>query len=128
MTKYLSLKEILRLHFQVIEDFGGSHGTRDEERVASLVLAPQQEVFGTEQYPDIFQKAAVYIRNLIGDHPFVDGNKRTGTAVVGIFLQRNGYSLTATPKELENFAVEVAIKKPEIVEIATWLKDHTAKN
>src|SRR5579859_8153581 len=119
MTKYLSLKEILRLHFQVIEDFGGPHGVRDEGRLASLVYAPKQEVFGVEQYPDIYQKAAVYIRNLIGDHPFVDGNKRTAVTATGIFLSRNGLKLTATPKQLEDFAIHIATKKPEISEIVS---------
>ncbi len=127
MTSYLSLKEILRLHFQVIEDFGGSHGTRDEGRLLSLVMAPRQEVFGQEQYPNVYQKAGVYIRNLIGDHPFVDGNKRTGTIVAGIFLARNGYSLTATPKELEDFAVDIAVKKLSVEQIAAWLKNHSQK-
>lgn len=127
MKNYLSLKEVLRLHFQVIEDFGGSHGTRDEERLASLVLAPRQEVFGVEQYADIFQKAAVYIRNLIGDHPFVDGNKRMAVTVAGLFLQRNDYHLTATPTELEDFAVDVAVKKLKVAEIATWLKNHSVQ-
>lgn len=127
MTKYLGLKEILRLHFQVIENYGGSHGVRDEERLASLVLAPQQVVFSTEQYSDIFQKAAVYMRNLIGDHPFVDGNKRTAVTVVGIFLDRNGRKLTASPNELEDFAVRIATKKSDIPEITEWFKKHSEK-
>lgn len=127
MTKYLSLKEVLRLHFQIIEDFGGSHGIRDENRLASLILAPKQEVFGIQQYPSIFQTAAVYVRNLIGDHPFVDGNKRTSVTVATIFLARNNYILTASPKELEDLAMEVAVKKLEIAEIAAWLKAHTRK-
>ena len=124
MIQYLSVEEILRLHFQVIEDFGGSHGVRDEGRLASLVMAPAQEVFGAEQYPGIYQKAAVYLRNLIGDHPFVDGNKRAGVTVAGVFLLRSGYNLTASTKELEDFAVLVATGKLEVPAIADWLKRH----
>lgn len=127
MTKYLTLEEILRLHFQVVEDFGGSHGVRDEGRLASLSEAPRQEVFGVEQYPDVFLKSAVYMRNIIADHPFVDGNKRTAVACAGVFLGRNGLHLTATPKGLEDFAVYVATKKPEVPEIAAWFKTHSAK-
>ena len=127
MTSYLSLEEILRLHFQVIEDFGGTHGVRDEKRLASLTLAPQQEVFGAKQYPDIFQKAAVYARNLIGDHPFVDGNKRTAVTTAVIFLNRNSYELIAKPKELEDFAVKIAVSKLGVPEIAAWLKKHSIK-
>jgi death-on-curing protein len=121
---YLSVEEILRLHFQVIEDFGGSHGVRDENRLRSVVEAPRQEVFGQEQYPSVFEKAAVYLRNIIGDHPFTDGNKRTAVTVCGIFLARNGYALTANPKELEDFAVRVATDHLSVAEITNWLESH----
>ena len=85
--QYLSLEEILRLHFQLIEDFGGSHGVRDENRLKSVVNAPQQETFGQEQYPALYEKAAVYLRNIIGDHPFSNGNKRTAvTAEIAAWL------------------------------------------
>jgi death-on-curing protein len=125
MTQYLSLEEILRLHFQVVEDYGGSHGVRDEGRIQSVVEAPQQAVFGVEQYETIHEKAAVYLRNIIGDHPFADGNKRTGVTVAGIFLQRNGMKLTATTKELEDFAVQVAVEHLDVVAISKWLQAHS---
>jgi len=119
---YLTLEEILRLHFAVIEDYGGSHGVRDEERLKSVVAAPQQEIFGAEQYPDIFEKAAVYMRNIIGDHAFADGNKRSGVTVAGVFLLRNGITLTAQPKELEDFAVQIAVEHLDVPIIAAWLR------
>jgi len=125
MTKYLSLEEILRLHFQVIEDFGGSHGVRDENRIKSVIEAPRQTVFGQEQYPGLLEKAAVYVRNIIGDHPFTDGNKRTAVTICGLFLMRNNVKLTATPKELEDFAVRVATKRLGVTDIAAWLKQHS---
>ena len=125
MTRYLTLEEILRLHFQVIADFGGSHGVRDEDRLKSLVLAPKQEVFGAEQYPGLHDKAAVYMRNIIGDHAFADGNKRSGVTVAGVFLLRNGMQLTATPKELEDFAVQVAVEHLDVPTIAAWLRFHS---
>ncbi|HSX53503.1 MAG TPA: type II toxin-antitoxin system death-on-curing family toxin [Patescibacteria group bacterium] len=123
--KYVGLEEILRLHFQIIEDFGGSHGVRDEGRLQSVVQAPKQIVFGEEQYPSIFDKAAVYLRNIIGDHPFSDGNKRTAVTVCGIFLARNGIVLRADPKDLENFTVKVATHHLKVDEIATWLKQNS---
>jgi death-on-curing protein len=121
-VKYLTLEEVLRLHFQVIEEYGGSHGIRDDERLQSVVLAPQQEIFGKEQYPDVYEKAAVYMRNIIGDHAFTDGNKRSGVTVAGVFLIRNGILQTATPKELEDFAVEVAVERLDVPTIAAWLR------
>lgn len=125
--KYLSAEEILRLHFQVIEDYGGSHGIRSEARLKSVVVAPQQTIFGSDQYPNLFEKAAVYMRNIIGDHPFADGNKRTGTVVAGIFLIRNGCEIYCSTKELEDFAVKVATAKLDIPVIAKWLETHSRK-
>lgn len=122
---YLDVEEILRLHYQVIVDYGGSHGVRDENRLLSVVAAPQQAVFGKEQYPSIYEKAAAYLRNLIGDHLFFDGNKRTAVTVMAIFLSRNGVLLTATPKELEDFAVTVATEHLDVLAIAAWLRAHT---
>jgi death-on-curing protein len=124
---YLLLEEILILHFNVIEDFGGSHGVRDEARIKSVVEVPKQEAFGTEQYPSVCEKAAVYMRNIIGDHPFSDGNKRTGTVVAGVFLMRNGLMLNVSNKELEDFAVCVAVEHLEVAEITKWLESNSKK-
>jgi death-on-curing protein len=128
MVKYLTLEDILRLHFQVIEDYGGSHGVRDQQRIKSVVLAPQQAVFGEEQYPDLYEKAAVYMRNIIADHAFSDGNKRSGTTVAAVFLDLNGVELTALPKELEDFAVQVAVEHLDVPTIAAWLRAHSKKS
>jgi len=124
MTYYFTIEEILRLHFQIVEDFGGLHGVREEGRLKSLVAAPRQEVFGIEQYKSVCEKAAVYLRNIIADHPFADGNKRTAVTACGIFLSRNGRTLQATPEELEDFAVKVATKHLSIADIAAWLEAH----
>ncbi len=128
MIEYLSLEEILRLHFQVIEDYGGSHGVRDEGRLISVIDAPRLEVFGVEQYPSIYEKAAVYLRNIIGDHSFTDGNKRTAVTVSGVFLARNGIRLTTSPKELEDFTIRIAVEHLEIPKIADWIKLNSSGN
>lgn len=125
---YLSEEEILLIHHQLIKRYGGTHGVRDLNRIKSVVVAPQQVAFGHHQYPDIFQKAAVYTRNIIADHPFFDGNKRTGMAAAVMFLKRNSYKFLAKKGEVEDFAVHVAVKKPEVGEIADWLKQHSKKN
>lgn len=119
---YLNAEEILRLHFQIIEDYGGSHGVRDEGRLKSIIAAPKQHVFGHEQYPTLFDKAAVYLRNISGGHPFIDGNKRTALTVCGLFLGRNNITLTANPKEVESFTVRIATEHLSIEVIAGWLK------
>jgi death-on-curing protein len=124
MTRYLTDKEVLLAHFKLIERYGGSHGVRNLERVKSVVAAPQQAVFGVEQYPDLFEKAAVYMRNIIGDHPFTDGNKRTGVTVAIMFLQLNDHEFVTQKGELEDFAVRVATEHLDVAAIAAWLKAH----
>jgi death-on-curing protein len=124
-VKYLTLEEILRIHFQVIEDFGGSHGVRDEGRLESVISAPAQHIFNKEQYPTIYEKAAFYLRNIIGDHPFTDGNKRTALTVCAIFLYRNSYSFNTDQKTLEKFIITVATNHLSIIEISNWLKINT---
>ncbi len=123
--KYLTLEDILRLHFELIEDFGGSHGVREGERLKSVIEAPRQQIFGQEQYATVFEKAAVYARNIIADHPFVDGNKRSGITCMAVFLLGNGYMLTAKPKDLEDFAVQIAVEHLDVEAIAQWLQKHT---
>ncbi|MHB1864554.1 MAG: type II toxin-antitoxin system death-on-curing family toxin [Candidatus Saccharimonadales bacterium] len=124
-VKYLNLEEILRLHFQVIEDYGGRHGVRDESRLKSVVQSPKQIVFGEEQYASLYDKAAVYLRNIIGDHPFSDGNKRTAVTVCVIFLVRNGINFNVNPRDLENFTIKVATDHLQIDEITSWLSNHS---
>ena len=126
--EYVDAEEILLIHYQLIERYGGSHGTRDLSRVKSVALASSQHVFKDEQYKTVFEKASVYARNIITDHPFRDGNKRTGIATAAMFLEKNGYSLRAKKGEVENFAVEIAVNKLSIEAIATWLKQHTDKS
>lgn len=125
--QYLSVEDILRLHFQVIEDYGGSHGVRSEGRLESVVFAPQQSVFGNDQYQTIYEKAAVYARNIIGDHPFADGNKRTGMTVAGVFLIRNGHEINCSDQQLEDFALSVATDKLDVPAVADWLAAHSKK-
>ena len=122
MIRYIAEEELLLTHFKLIERYGGSRGVRDLARIKSVIAAPKQEVFGAEQYPDLFEKAAVYARNIIGDHPFVDGNKRTGVTVAVMFLVKNGKGFSARKGELEDFAIQVATEHLDITAIAAWLQ------
>ncbi len=126
--RYFDIEELLLLHHVIIEEFGGSHGVRDEGRLQSALAAPAQDVFGKELYPSVFEKAAVYVRSIIADHPFVDGNKRSAITLASLFLMRNGYKPVALPKELEDFAVRVAVEHLNVPAIAAWFKNHSKPN
>jgi death-on-curing protein len=124
---YFNEEEILLIHYKLIERFGGTHGIREIERLRSALNAPKHLIFGRDQYESIFDKAAVYIRNIIGDHPFVDGNKRTGISAGIFFLQKNDTPIHINTGELEDFAVRVAVEKLDVETIAKWLNNNSSK-
>lgn len=123
--RYITLDELLELHTLSISKFGGSAGVRDIGRLDAALATQSQQVFGTELYETAHQKAAAMMRGVIADHPFFDGNKRTGTLVALTFLEVNGYIFFANKGELEDFAVKVATDHLDIPEIAAWLEAHT---
>lgn len=119
--RYLTIEQVLFLHSRLIEETGGSHGIRDLALLQSAVARPQATFGGNDLYPDIFAKAAALLESLIRNHPFIDGNKRTGVTAAGLFLRRNGHALIATNEELESFTLRVAESWAELPEIVEWL-------
>ena len=120
--KKLTVEQMLMLHGLVLAQTGGSVGVRDIGRLESAVSTQSQEVFGVELYASAYEKAAAMIRGIIADHPFVDANKRTGTLVGLTFLGLHDVHLTASNKQLEDFAVQIAIEHLSVEEIAIWLE------
>jgi death-on-curing protein len=126
--KWLTLDDLELIHMQIIDASGGSQGTRDTGRLESALASMRQEVFGEDLYPTMFEKAAVLLRGIIADHPFIDGNKRTGMMAALVFINYNGYNTDLlNDKELEDFAVQVAVEHLDIPIIAAWLKAHSKK-
>lgn len=121
---YLTETQLLLIHSIVVDETGGSHGVRDREAVLSIVVTPRQVVFGKELYPTVFTKAATYARNIILNHPFVDGNKRTGVTAGSVFLETNGYMLEAKPGAIEQMAWHIIAQRLAIDAIAAWFKRH----
>ena len=126
-TSYLTLEQIFLIHDEQIENFGGSHGIRDLALLESAVMRPQSTFGGDEVYETVFDKAAALMHSLILNHPFVDGNKRTGSASGIVFLEMNGFRLEVGDRELVQTAVKVAQKEIDIDKIASWLKEHSRR-
>ena len=122
---YLIVEQVLFLHSCLIEETGGSHGVRDLGLLQSALARPQASFDGKDLYKDLFTKAAALMDSLIGNHPFVDGNKRTGIAAAGLFLYRNGYRLNASNTGLEKLALSSAQSQISLEDIAGWFKKNT---
>ena len=125
MTIYLTAEQILFVHYRLLSETGGEHGVRDIGLLESAVARPRATFDRQEMYTDIFEKAGALMESLINNHPFVDGNKRTGIACTVLFLKQNGISFSAKNPELEKFTLRVASSKIGLSEIAKWLKNHS---
>lgn len=123
--KYLTPEQVLFIHSRLIDETGGAHGLRDLGLLQSAVLRPKATFGGEDLYPDIFHKAAALMESLAKNHPFFDGNKRTAISSAAIFLRRNGYLLETSQRELERFAISVAVGKISFEEVVAWFSRYS---
>lgn len=121
------LEDVLFFHTVCVELYGGAGGVRDEGSLEAAVARPWLAVQGEEAFPSPYAKAAAICESIIRRHPFVDGNKRTAVSAAAYLLERHGLELTATPAELENFAVEAAESHTPTSELARWFEEHAAR-
>jgi death-on-curing protein len=126
-VKYLSAEQVLFIHSRLIDATGGSHGIRDIGLLKSAVARPRATFEAKDLYGDIFHKVSALMESLIKNHPFIDGNKRTAITSAGIFLQLNGYSLEAPQKKLEEFTLDMAIGKINLIKASQWFNDYSVK-
>jgi len=124
---YLSLTEVLLLHARLIQQTGGAEGVRDLALLESAIARPQAMFGGVDLYPDLCDKAAALMESLIQNHPFVDGNKRTGLAAAGILLERNGYRFTADNDQVFDITMSVARGDVRHKEITRWLEENSER-
>ncbi|HVF00495.1 MAG TPA: type II toxin-antitoxin system death-on-curing family toxin [Rubrobacteraceae bacterium] len=126
-SKKPGLPEVFFFHTASIGQYGGSEGVRDEGALLAAIERPWQASVGQEHFASPFEKAAALMESIIRRHPFVDGNKRTGTASAAYLLSTFGYEVQAEQEELEDFAVGVAVGDLETEDIALWFEEHTQK-
>ena len=122
---YLTPEQVLFIHSRLVTETGGSHGVRDLGLLESAVARPRATFDGKELYPDLFTKTAALMDSLINNHPFLDGNKRTGMTAAGLFLLINGWKLTASPQYLETITLRVAMEGMEVSALATWIRKNS---
>ncbi len=122
----LSKEQVLLLHTQLIEEFGGTDGVRDYNLLDSALETPFQSFAGEELYPTIQAKAARLGYGLIKNHTMLDGNKRIGAHAMLVFLALNGIEMKYTQKELYETVLSVAAGSLEYEDLLQWVLDHQA--
>ncbi len=105
---FLSLDEVLEIHEQQIQRYGGSAGLRDPPGLESAVATPQATFGGEFLHSSIPAMAAAYLFHLCQNHPFIDGNKRVGANAAITFLLMNDWDATFGEEELVDVVLSVA--------------------
>jgi death on curing protein len=124
---FLTLDEVIEIHRDMIERYGGRPGIRDQGLLESAV-AMAQAGFG-EQYlhSTVFEMAAAYLFHIVNNHAFVDGNKRTGAMAAFTFLKLNQFSLGAGEVKFERLVRETAEGKVGKEKIAEFFQKNSKK-
>jgi death-on-curing protein len=117
---FLTLDEILKIHKDQITRYGGDPGIRDIDLLHSAIGMPAAGIRDRYLHCDLFEMAAAYLFHIVQDHPFVDGNKRTGVVAALIFLELNGIEIEVKETKLESMVRSVAegkMGKSKVAEI-----------
>jgi death on curing protein len=123
-VRYLILSEALELHRRIVGQSGGALGVLDLGALESALAQPRMTFGGRELYPSIADKAAALGYSLIQNHPFLDGNKRTGHAVMEVFLFLNNFEIQSSVDEQESIVLQVASGELDREAFTVWLRDH----
>jgi death-on-curing protein len=113
----------LAIHDRMLALHGGAPGLRDGGLLQSALARPRQ-LFAYGTSPKMVDMAAAYIAGIVRNHPFVDGNKRTGFVVGVLFLETNGFRFTASEEDATRAVLDLAAGALDEKRFGTWLGDH----
>jgi death-on-curing protein len=121
VTDYLTLADVLAIHHDLIERYGGAHGLRDLGALEAALYRPQ-----SGYYQDLLEEAGALWESLAQNHPFVDGNKRIAFAAMYTFLRCNGVRITASAEDTYTFIARLYKEKAfEFSRLLAWLRKNT---
>ena len=126
MTAPLSKETVLALHERAVERFGGARGVRDEGLLDAAIYQPWQTFDGVGLYPTIEEKAARLCYEIVTQHPFVDGNKRTGALMLGVLLRKNGIRFSPRADTYLGIIMGVASGKKSYEELLEFVNREAA--
>ena len=121
---FLTLDELLAIHFDQVERYGGSHGLRDIGLLQSAAAMPSSTFSGEFLHHDVAGMAAAYLFHIVSNHPFIDGNKRVGAAAAIVFLAMNDTGMDAPEDEFEALVLAVAKGEASKGTVADFLRRH----
>ncbi len=124
---WIDERDALTLHDRLLALYGGAPGVRDPGSLASALARPRQ-LHAYADNPDVIELAAAYTAGIIRNHPFVDGNKRTGFVVGVLFLEMNGYRLIASEEDATQAVLSLAAGTLDEAAFLAWLRANSRRN
>jgi death on curing protein len=119
---FLDVDDALDIHTTQLGTYGGSAGLRDRGLLASALAQPQTSFGGQLVHDGLFAMAAAYLFHIVSNHPFVDGNKRTGMLAELVFLDVNGIDIAHASEDLYELTMGVAEGRIEKSAVAAELE------
>jgi death-on-curing protein len=123
---WIDERDALTLHDRLLALHGGARGLRDGGLLKSALARPQQQLAYNED-ANIIDMAAAYTAGIMRNHPFVDGNKRTGFVVGILFLELNGYRFTASEEDAAQAVLKLAAGTVDEADYGGFLRGNVAR-
>ncbi|MGM0567161.1 MAG: type II toxin-antitoxin system death-on-curing family toxin [Bacteroidota bacterium] len=117
----ISTEDVLKIHNLLIDQFGGSHGVRDENMLNSAINRAFATFDQQELYPEPVDKAAAILESIVTNHPFIDGNKRTGYVLARLLLLKSGLDIKATQEDKYEMVIAVSKGEWKFEQVRVWL-------
>ena len=118
---------VIYFHEQLIDLYGGMLGIRDEGLLDSAIEQPKSMFDGSYLHDSLVKMAAAYGFHICKNHPFIDGNKRVALVTMDTFLQKNGYEITASEKDVYEVMIKLASGELSKAELTDWLEVNISK-
>ena len=125
--RYPSVEQVERLHDRVLDVTGGEHGDLNRSNLEYVLETVREIGEDTNVQKAMKKKAAYLLYNLISQHPFVNGNKRTAFELVKLFLRLNGHKIKARPQETYSSLADIAAGKTSLEQVERWIATNLAK-
>ncbi len=123
---FITLEEAMLFHREEIKRAGGAEGIRDQDGLAGALAAPQAAFGGSYLLADVFEMAAAYVESICARHPFIDGNKRAGTACALVFLLLNGYEIDEEyDEELADRVLDLVTHQTDREDLADYFRERS---
>lgn len=119
---FLTLDDVLLLHADQLDVFGGIHGIRDAGLLESAMMTPQASFGGEYLHTDIYEMAAAYAFHIAENQPFLDGNKRAALTSALVFLRINEISVLDPEGKLYSMLIDIANKAADKYDMAALLR------